>query len=506
MKYSSPFLVGILFFCSCASTKKTITDDGKITVHFLQVNDVYEIAPVANGKEGGLARIATLKKQLLQKNRNSFLVMAGDFLSPSVYNSLPYQSNAIRGRQMVDAMNAAGFNLACFGNHEFDIKENELLDRLNESEFHWVASNAFHKTKDGILPFLVDGKPIGKTYVLQVKDDDGTTAKIGIISATLPFNKAAYVAYTDALQTAQTLYLQIKDSVDAVVALTHQLIADDIRLAQAVPALAVIMGGHEHDQRFEMIGRTPITKAHANARSAYIIELIIDKKKRENYTSTNLVYLNEAIALDSATNAVVQKWMTIAEKNYDSLGFDAKNILLQSGDSLEGRETEVRSRATNLTQMIIAGMHYAAPQAQVAIMNAGSIRLDDILTMPVTQYDFIRSLPFGGGIQELDMKGSLLIKVLNQGLKNKGIGGFLQHSETVKNENGIWKLEGLEIDSTKIYRVAITDFLFTGGEANLDFLNPKNPDVVKVYPAATTNLNARFDIRLALIRYLQNKK
>ncbi|MES2882384.1 MAG: 5'-nucleotidase C-terminal domain-containing protein, partial [Bacteroidota bacterium] len=342
-------------------------------------------------------------------------------------------------------------------------------------------------------------------YILQVRDDDGTTAKIGIISATLPFNKAAYVGYTDALQTAQTLYKQLKDSVDAVVALTHQLIADDIKLAQAVPELAIIMGGHEHNQRYEVIGRTPITKAHANARSAYVIELNINKKKKENNAATNLVYLNDAVALDSATNTVVQKWMTIAEKNYDSLGFDAKNIVLQSGDSLEGRETEVRSKPTNLTQMIIAAMHYAAPQADVAIMNAGSIRVDDILSMPVTQYDFIRSLPFGGGIREVDMKGNLLINVLNQGWKNRGIGGFLHYSETLPFENNVWKLSGLAIDAAKIYRVAITDFLLTGGEANLDFLNPKNPDIVKIYPPATTNTDARFDIRLAIIRYLKNK-
>ncbi|MES2880881.1 MAG: metallophosphoesterase, partial [Bacteroidota bacterium] len=165
MKYYFPFLFSLLLFCSCVSTKKIITDDSKITVHFLQVNDVYEIAPIANGKEGGVARIATLKKELLQKNRNTFLVMAGDFLSPSVYNSLPYQGKAIRGRQMVESMNSAGFNLACFGNHEFDIKENELLERLNESEFDWVSSNAFHKTKDGIVPFKVQGKTITQTYI-----------------------------------------------------------------------------------------------------------------------------------------------------------------------------------------------------------------------------------------------------------------------------------------------------------------------------------------------------
>ncbi len=55
---------------SCKTVKyaQATKDDGKIEVVFLQVNDVYEIAPVAGGKEGGMARVATLKKQYLQSN------------------------------------------------------------------------------------------------------------------------------------------------------------------------------------------------------------------------------------------------------------------------------------------------------------------------------------------------------------------------------------------------------------------------------------------------------
>ena len=61
--------------------------------------------------------------------------MAGDFLSPSVFNTLQYNGERVRGRQMVEAMNAAGTNIAVFGNHEFDITEGELQQRINESEF-----------------------------------------------------------------------------------------------------------------------------------------------------------------------------------------------------------------------------------------------------------------------------------------------------------------------------------------------------------------------------------
>ena len=72
MKYFLPVPVLLLFISSCSTTKNANRgDDGKIEINFVQVNDVYEIAPLSGGKEGGMARVATLKKKYEQKNLNS---------------------------------------------------------------------------------------------------------------------------------------------------------------------------------------------------------------------------------------------------------------------------------------------------------------------------------------------------------------------------------------------------------------------------------------------------
>jgi len=117
-------------------------------------------------------------------------------------------------------------------------------------------------------------------------------------------------------------------------------------------------------------------------------------------------------------------------------------------------------------------------------------------------------LPFGGGIREADMKGSLLIKTLEKGRKNAGIGGFLLYNEAVSYDstNNIWKLNSAPINAAKTYHVAMGEFLFSGKEANLDFLNPNNPDVVKVYGADTSVSSSKSDVRLAVVRYLEKKK
>src|SRR5687767_14852201 len=433
-----------------------------------------------------MARVATLKKQYQKENPNTFLVMAGDFVSPSVYNSLQHEGKRIRGKQMIETMNTAGTDLVVFGNHEFDINENELQDRINESHFQWVASNTFHKKRDSIFPFAKTDStmapPFPKTLIMDVRDKDGTAAKLGFIGLTLPFNKADYVSYTDPLTTAKELYTQLKDSCNAVVAITHQTMEEDIRLAKELPGLTAILGGHEHDRRFDKVGSVYITKAHANARSAYVVKLRINKKRNRIRVEPELKYLDESVTPDSSTNWIVQKWSTIAENNYASLGFDAGKIAIASGEPLDGRESEVRNRSTNLTRLITAAMAKACPQAEVVIFNAGSIRVDDILQPPVTQYDLIRSMPFGGGVREVDMKGSLLLQVLKAGLKNKGTGGYLHHQPVSYTASpGLWTINNAPLDTNKIYRVAMSEFLLTGKEANLDFLNTDNPGIVKVY-------------------------
>ncbi len=124
---------------------------------------------------------------------------------------------------------------------------------------------------------------------MTVKDADGTTAKIGFIGITLSSNPAEYVSYKDPLSTAKQLYNSLKDSVDAVVAITHQAVEDDIKLATQLPDLAAILGGHEHSGVFNKTGKVNITKAEANAKTAYVVKLLINKKTLNFNTTPELI-------------------------------------------------------------------------------------------------------------------------------------------------------------------------------------------------------------------------
>jgi 2',3'-cyclic-nucleotide 2'-phosphodiesterase (5'-nucleotidase family) len=120
-------------------------------VTFLQINDVYTMVPVDG--LGGLARVATLKQSLAKQGRTPFLVIAGDFLSPSVASSV------FKGEQMIAALNAAGLDLATLGNHEFDFGDDVLIQRMHEATFQWVISNVVDTSTGqpigGAAPYLV---------------------------------------------------------------------------------------------------------------------------------------------------------------------------------------------------------------------------------------------------------------------------------------------------------------------------------------------------------------
>jgi len=76
-------------FCMVASQasaqKPTLVGEkiGKPEIAFtiLQMNDIYEITPISG--EGGMARVKTVFERLKRKNPNTFIVVAGDFFSPS---------------------------------------------------------------------------------------------------------------------------------------------------------------------------------------------------------------------------------------------------------------------------------------------------------------------------------------------------------------------------------------------------------------------------------------
>lgn len=502
----------IILCCSCKTSRPTTTkaDDGLIEVVFLQMNDVYEIAPLDGGKIGGLARVATIKKKLLQENPNTFAVIAGDFLNPSLIGTLKHEGSRISGKQMIDVLNEMGLNIATFGNHEFDIKETELISRLQESRFNWVSANVLHKTQDKSEPFIsgsgTESSAVPKTMILDVHDKDGTAIKIGVLGVTLPSNQVDWAAYTDFFQAASDAYTNLKNQTNLVVAVTHIDLEDDIKLSKQNPGIRLIMGGHDHTNSYDKIDSSYVAKADANARSVYVHKLLYNKTTKQLTVNSSLVEVDTTITSDSSTAMVVSKWTSIAQKSFKEQGFNPDEVVYLTQEPLEARESHIRHQQTNMGDIITKAMSAAAPQSEVSLVNSGSLRLDDQLTGNITQYDILRTMPFGGKILEADMTGELLERVLNTGKNNKGKGGYLQVDKATYNENDeSWTVSGKPLAKNKTYRVALSDYLLTGLEANFGYLKPGASGLIKIYePDSADKEDIKNDIRMAVNIYLKS--
>src|SRR3984893_1402451 len=187
-----------------------------VRVTLLQVNDVYQFAPVDNGKRGGLARVLTLRKQIMGESPHTLFLLAGDTVSPSV------ESNTYRGQQMIDAWNTSGLDYATFGNHEFDFGPDVLRDRMRESHFKWLAANVVDKKT---------GKMFGDMPEFIVREFEGV--KVGIfgivLQETLQTSRPGPdVDIQDPCVTAVRVIPKIHAAgVQVIVALTHQTLGDD---------------------------------------------------------------------------------------------------------------------------------------------------------------------------------------------------------------------------------------------------------------------------------------
>lgn len=502
-----------LIFLLCTSCKTTSpitkTKDTTIVFKIVHMNDVYEIAPLSGGKFGGLERVAHVVDSIKAQNANTFLVMAGDFLNPSLLGTVKVEGERLRGKHMIDVMNTMEVDLATFGNHEFDITLEDLQKRLNESQFMWTSANVFQQTEAGPTAFYTvrngDSVRIPDTYTLQIKKADTTALTVGIFSVTLDSNPQDYVYYSDYLVEANTAYLTLEaQKADVILGLTHLTLAQDKEVAKILPQVPLLMGGHEHNNLFVTVNNTRIAKADANAKTVYVHTFTYSLKSKKLQIASELVPITDKIASAPDVKAVVDTWNSILDEKIKEVISNPSEVIYDATIPLDGTDTANRSLQTNLGTLVTEAMAYAYQDGvDLVFVNGGSFRLDDMLEGDVTSIDIFRVLPFGGSIYKIKLKGSLLNEVLDYGESHAGTGAYLQHLYVGKiGEKGSWEVNGKPIEPDKIYTAAVSDFLLKGYD--IPFLTLDNEGVIEVYKPS--ELEMAGDIRKAVIHFLKSKK
>ncbi|MFK7934655.1 MAG: bifunctional UDP-sugar hydrolase/5'-nucleotidase [Saprospiraceae bacterium] len=504
------FFTLALFLVSCKTTQtvtsNSITDDGIIEFTILQINDVYEISTQEGGKVSGMARLATLHQQLKKENPNTLFVLAGDFLNPSLYGTIKgADKKPVAGKQMVEAMNTAGVDLVAFGNHEFDLSEAQLQERINLSDFAWVGANVLQKQLDTSPPFTAQSpaeklqpfyqvkngqaERIAETYTWQINDADGTMLDIGFFGATINSNPKDYVVYQEFKAKAVQDYLDLNCSTDFVLGLTHLSIREDMELAAMLPNVPLIMGGHEHKNMKVQVGDVVITKADADAKTAYVHRFKVNNGMGTYEFTSELVKIGEQLAQEPTTKAVVSKWETQLNERIKDVYPEPNKVIYTAKVPLDA--SRIRYEQTNLGAMMCQALIANSPQPAVAsMMNSGSVRIEDHLENDIEAIGIFKTLPFPGYVSAAEMKGDTLLSILKTGLVEKyGSGSYLQVQQLTYNvENHTGTIAGQPIQANQNYVIAINDYLLKRfvKEGTLE---------KKDYPKGK-------DVRVAIIEYM----
>lgn len=427
---------------------------GRAPLTILQVNDVYSTVPVDGA--GGLARVATIKKQLIEAGRTPLLMIGGDFLSSSV------ASTVFKGEQMIAALNATGLDIATLGNHEFDFGVDLLIARMQQAKWQWVIANVIDRRTNA----LVGG---AAPYVIRTVGD----LKVGVIGLCIVNESMRTPSLQQRLQLVEPAaavekYLPAmkREGANVIIALTHLTFAEDRDLAERFPDIDVIVGGHEHFPITAVEGRTLISKAGSDAR--FVARIDLDKRDTRTERFFELIPVTSAVPEDPSAAAVINDWET-------RLGNEMSEVVATTTVPLEARDLRLRASETNLGDLVADAMRQQVG-ADVALVNSGGIRGNrEYPAGELTRRDLIQMHPFGNVVCKIEVTGRQLLTVLNHGVsKLPGVDGqFPQVSNmtfrVVQSAPAGSRVRDLRIGNApmeldRTYTLALPDYVMQGGD------------------------------------------
>lgn len=435
-------------------------------LRIVAVNDVYSLSC--------LPRLTSLVRHHASTDPADRLlvIVAGDFLAPSVLSSLD------AGRGMVDCLNHVPITHAILGNHEDDVEPEQLRERLHELSATVLMTNVRG----------LDGFP--RSEVLDVAG-----VRVGLIGVTggdptlyrrPPFGGAKIdPANETARRVADEL---LAEGCACVLPITHQRVDDDRALARTEPPFPVVIGGHEHGGLVEKVAETWIVKAPSDAVKATVIDLVwSDGAFPEVHARLEAVADHPE---DPAMRARVDRHLSQV-RDLEA----ATLLILAPGQKLSSIGT--RLRQTSLGELICSRLR-DAEGAEGAVFNGGGIRGAREYERRLTYGDVRNELPFDNEIVVVRMPGTVLRDAVASSRAKAPVesGGFLQVDDRMRvdDQNRIVAVGGEPFDPARTYRIAVVRNLFAGmdGVEPLVRFAKEHPDAI---PTPTTGR----EVKVALV-------
>jgi 5'-nucleotidase len=436
-KWLALVLLGAVACAGTPTRPSAPSSTGRAEARFtiLQVNDVYKIEGLERGAVGGLARLRTLRKRLEAEGRPVLVLHAGDILFPSVMSKYLRAQPMIRTLNLLDG-DPAAFDpnlVVTFGNHEFDDRDpGLLLGRVAQSDFAWVSSNVRYRSVAS-----APGQPLSarlaNVHGVVVRDVGGV--RLGIFGLTTDTQPRDYVAYEyepgeRRAAVERALERLRADGAAAVVALTHQDLEEDVRLAREFPAVGLVVGGHEHFFVQRRVGPTWITKADADAKTVIVhdVRVSADGSLTDEFRQ---VPLGAEVEKDATVEEYVRASLAeLAAAVKAQTGRELEEVVGETENLLEGEEPAVRGRETALGNFLTDVIRDRM-KTDLGLINGGAIRINDnIPPGPIRNYDLEGIFYFDNRVVSFEITGADLLDLLRTSVSkaHAGHGRFLQVS------------------------------------------------------------------------------
>ena len=410
----------------------------KSEVTILYTNDVHTYID-KQAPELTYAAIAALKQSYQNAGKKVLLVDAGDHVQGTAYGSMD------QGASIIELMNAAGYDAATPGNHEFDYGMDRAKELMRDADFPYLSCNWVDlRTNLRVLPEI-------KVFVRG-------GVRIAFVGITTPetFTKSTPAYFMNKAQTkyiydilggedGQKLYSAVQKAVDkakcladVVIGLGHLGVDPSSSPWTSEEVIAHTTGfdafidGHSHTvmenkQVADASGRL-VTLTQTGSYFANVGEMTIAP---DGTISTRLVssYDQEDVAVAAEQAA----WVNTVD---DMLGekIAVADTKFYITDPATGKR-RIRSGETNLGDFVADGIYTYFNEVEqlhcdIAIMNGGGIRTD-VAAGDWTFKTCKQVSPFGNVACLMSVTGKQIQDALEfaarfAGAEGKENGGFLQ--------------------------------------------------------------------------------
>lgn len=251
-----------------------------LTLHILHTNDFHNRL-----EDDGAGRLREAVQGL--DGAPYLLLDAGDAIKAGNVDFNPF------GEPILDRMSELGYHAMTMGNREFHVWSGALSTKINRARFPVLSANVRAKREDATLPVQPHAR------------FEAGGLSVAVFGVTVPMvterSKAAPLSsflFDDPITTARRMVTELRYGADVLIALTHIGLPQDKRLAEAVPGIDLIIGGHSHDTLPEpvVVNGTPIFQTGSHARHYGHITLTVTRADRHQITSKLLPLRSETPA------------------------------------------------------------------------------------------------------------------------------------------------------------------------------------------------------------------